>query len=280
MKKLIPITLFVFYFQLFAISQEARLDSIYFNNGKIEAVNISGFDEVSVKYSYPNEGIPISTYISKIEKVITRNGREVYMSVTKRLKTVFSAEDWKNVEITGVESEVEGLIRITNISGKAEGATEFSSLAKMQDRAMAKMQMQAAFFGCDVVYMLSQTNAPSGFWTTASSTMTGTAYSISMESVENLKEGKYKLDRIYRLRPNDFRLKEQDISYYNRRIELDRSKFFIDEDHYAINFDSGIKNSDDKMYLLNITETEVVFLVIERSNGSKFKYYNLYFQLQ
>ena len=260
--------------------QEA-LDTLYFVDGKIEAVQLTGLTDESVQYNYYGEGIPISTPKTRLEKVITRSGREIIFENTSKKKTVFSAEDWNNVEITNVESEVEGLIRIANVSGKAKGATTLSSLEKLQNRAMTKMRMQAAFLGSDVIFMLNQTNTDAKFGaymsSTPSSTLSGTAYSVQKVNPFDVVNGKYKLQKVYRLRPNEYELKKVPFTTYIQEITIDKNNFIKDEDYYAVHIDSKIPDSNNIMYLLKVINDELVFLVIDRSKQSKIKYYNLHF---
>jgi len=260
--------------------QEA-LDTLYFVDGKIEAVQLTGLTDESVQYNYYGEGIPISTPKTRLEKVITRSGREIIFENTSKKKTVFSAEDWNNVEITNVESEVEGLIRIANVSGKAKGATTLSSLEKLQNRAMTKMRMQAAFLGSDVIFMLNQTNTDAKFGaymsSTPSSTLSGTAYSVQKVNPFDVVNGKYKLQKVYRLRPNEYELKKVPFTTYIQEITIDKNNFIKDEDYYAVHIDSKIPDSNNIMYLLKVSNDELVFLVIDRSKQSKIKYYNLHF---
>lgn len=260
--------------------QEA-LDTLYFVDGKIEAVQLTGLTDVSVKYNYYGEGIPISTPKNRLEKIITRSGREIVFENTSKRKTVFSAEDWNNVEITNVESEVEGLIRIGNVSGKAKGVTTLSSLEKLQNRAMTKMRMQAAFLGSDVVFMLNQTNTDSRLGaymsSTPSSTLSGTAYSVNKVNPIDVVSGKYKLQKAYRLRPNEYELKEISYNGYKQEIAIDKNSFIKDENYYTVHVDSKIPGSNNIMSLLKVSNNEVVFLVINRSKQSKIEYYNLHF---
>jgi len=260
--------------------QEA-LDTLYFVDGKIEAVQLTGLTDESVQYNYYGEGIPISSPKTRLEKVITRSGREIIFENTSKKKTVFSAEDWNNIEITNVESEVEGLIRIANVSGKAKGASTLSSLEKLQNRAMTKMRMQAAFLGSDVIFMLNQTNTDAKFGaymsSTPSSTLSGTAYSVKKVNPFNVVSGKYNLKKVYRLRPNEFELKKIPFTKYIQEITIDKNNFIKDEDYYAVHIDSKIPDSNNIMYLLKVSKDELVFLVIDRSKQSKIKYYNLHF---
>jgi len=259
------------------------LDTIYFVDGKKEAVQVTGLTESAVTYNYSGEGIPITTPKTRLEKVITSKGRVIVFENTSKKKTVFSAEDWDKVEITNVESEVEGLIRIANVSGKAKGGSTFSSLEKLQNRAMTKMRMQAAFLGCDLVFMLNQTNSDAKFGNkfsmgqTASSTLTGTAYSVKKVNPLNVENGNYKLAKVYRLRPNENELKEIPFTNYIQEITIDKTDFIKDEDYYTLSIDSKIPDSKNIMSLIKVGDNELVFLVIDRSKQSKIKYYNLYF---
>ena len=269
-------------FMLNNVFSQDKLDTLFFVNGNIEAVQITGLTEKSVQYNYYGEGIAISTLKSKLTKIKTRSGRVVIFENTSRKKSVFSAEDWEKVEVTGIESEVEGLIRISNVSGKAKGMTTYSSLGKLQDRALTKMKMQAAFYGCDVVYMLNQSNEESqyggqyGSSKLPSSTVSGTAYSIKTVDLKNVQKGNYVLDRVYRLRPNDYELINVDIT--TKKIMINMKSFTKDDNFYSIPF-KGIKRVDN-IFLINASSNELVFLAIDRSKQSKIKYYNLYFILE
>ena len=264
---------------------QTSLDTLFFVDGKIEAVKISGMTEKSVQYIFPEEGIPISTSKSKLEKLITRSGRQIIFENTSRKKTVFSATDWEKVEVTGIQSEVEGLIRFSNVSGKAKGMTTLSSLEKLQTRAMTKMKMQAAFLGCDVVYMLNQTNSDAthgngAFATssTPSSTLSGTAYGVKRINLNKIIDGNYKLSKVYRLRPNDFQLREIETNKFSQYLKVAKDKFRKKDNYYAIAYRSGLKGSNNEIKLLKSTENKLIFLVIDRSRGSKLKYYNLHFK--
>ncbi len=282
MKKIITTTLLIVLAQV-SIHGQQSLDTLFFVDGKKEAVQLTGLTEESVQYNYYGEGIPISTPKTRLEKVVTRSGREVIFENTSKKKSVYTAEDWEKVEITNVESEVEGLIRVGNVSGKAKGTTNFSSLEKLQSRSMTKMRMQAAFLGCDVVFMLNQTNTDSRFGSalsfsqTASSTLSGTAYSVKRVNPSNVVNGSYKLTKVYRLQPNEYELKEISFDKYIPEITVSKTDFVKEDDYYALNLDSGIPDSKNKMHLIKVDESELVFLVIDRSKQSKIKYYNLYF---
>ena len=277
MKKFALVT--IAFFALNSMFGQDKLDTLYFVNGNIEAVQITGITEKSVQYNYLGEGIAISTLKSKLSKVKTRSGRVIVFENTSRKKKVFSADDWESVGVTKVDSEVEGLIRVCNVSGKAEGMTTYSSLGKLQDRALVKMRMQAAFNGCDVVYMLNQSNEDSqyggeyGSSKLPSSTVSGTAYAVKLANLDEIIEGDYTLDKVFRLRPNDYELIE--VSSTTKKIVVKKDDFTKKDDSYRLPF-KGIKKVD-YISLLQVSGNKLVFLATDRSKQSKIKYYNLYF---
>jgi len=277
MKKLVLVL--IAFLALNSVFGQDKLDTLYFVNGNIEAVQITGITEKSVQYNYFGEGIAISTLKSKLSKVKTRSGRVIVFENTSRKKKVFSADDWESVGVTKVDSEVEGLIRVCNVSGKAEGMTTYSSLGKLQDRALVKMRMQAAFNGCDVVYMLNQSNEDSqyggeyGSSKLPSSTVSGTAYAVKLANLDEIIEGDYTLDKVFRLRPNDYELIE--VSSTTKKIVVKKDDFTKKDDSYRLPF-KGIKKVD-YISLLQVSGNKLVFLATDRSKQSKIKYYNLYF---
>ncbi len=277
MKKLVLVL--IAFLALNSVFGQDKLDTLYFVNGNIEAVQITGITEKSVQYNYFGEGIAISTLKSKLSKVKTRSGRVIVFENTSRKKKVFSADDWESVGVTKVDSEVEGLIRVCNVSGKAEGMTTYSSLGKLQDRALVKMRMQAAFNGCDVVYMLNQSNEDSqyggeyGSSKLPSSTVSGTAYAVKLANLDEIIEGDYTLDKVFRLRPNDYELIE--VSSTTKKIVVKKDDFTKKDDSCRLPF-KGIKKVD-YISLLQVSGNKLVFLATDRSKQSKIKYYNLYF---
>ena len=90
MNKIITITLFIFLTQSGAIGQQS-LDTLFFVDGKMEAVQLTGLTEESVQYNYYGEGIPISTPKTRLEKVVTRSGRVVLFENTSEREPEISS---------------------------------------------------------------------------------------------------------------------------------------------------------------------------------------------
>lgn len=266
-------------------------DSLYFMDGKVEGVEIIEIDDDNVKYKYKGEPFAISTKLKKISKILTANGRLIIIENTQIRKTVFSVEDWEKVEITNLDSDVEDLNRIANVTGRAKGMTTLSSSAKIQNRAMNKMRMQAAFYGCDVIYMLNQTNTDSRMGNkysagqTAGSTISGTSYSVNRPGLDSIIDGDYFLYKAYKLGINDMAYKDFPLHNLNRIIHIDRNNFIKNDNYfmypYQINTNESlqprIQNAESEVNLLSASAEEVVFLLIVSSPGGKIDYYNLFF---
>ncbi|MDX5325647.1 MAG: hypothetical protein LPK80_05225, partial [Bacteroidota bacterium] len=238
--------------------------------------------ETAVQYNYYGEGIPISTPKSKISQVKTRTGRVVVFENTAIKKNVFNCEDWEKVVVTSVEDEVKNMVRSGNVSGKAKGQTTLTQAGKMQDRAMNKMKMQAAFRGCDVVFMLSSQveGASYGYYSSkaAEANIQGTAYSTKTITPFSIIPGQYTLQKVYRLKPNQYNLKEYSSQSIIQNIVIKPEMFNLNGSYYSIQLNTGIPDSGNKMDLISVSEDEIVFLVIDNSNQSKMIYYNLFFK--
>jgi hypothetical protein len=279
------ISTFLFALPFLVISQQAQ-DILYLKNGEVDTVKILNISEEEINYEFPKEGIPISISTDKLNKIKTRTGREIKFENSSKTKTVFTVLDWEKVEITGIEREVHGLDRVANVSGKAKGLTVYSSLEKMQTRAMDKMKMQAAFMGCDLVYLLHQRNEDVRYGSgnqsnqPASSSVSGTAYSMKPVSSENVQKGRYALTNVYYISPNMMNFRERPLEYYNNHLIIDDQSFSKGEDYYQVQFNPGIEDSGNVMYLIKANDRQVVFLVIDKNRQGKTKYYNLFYELQ
>jgi hypothetical protein len=138
------------------VSAQVQYDSIYTSNEGIIAVTIKEVSTDAVKFLYPNEDILNSMNKSRIQKIVFKSGRVQVFSETTSYKKVTCVEDWQNVSISRLESEIQGLYKIGDISVKAKATLESSS--KTNNRAYEKLKMEAALQGANVVYVASETS--------------------------------------------------------------------------------------------------------------------------
>lgn len=255
------------------VNAQVVSDTLYFIDGRIEAVIITGISAKTVEYEYPGENIPISTPKERLSKLITKTGREVVFENTTKVKTVFSGLDWDKVEVTNVQSEVEGLIRVENVSSKANG-TVFTSLEVIQERAMRKMKMEAAFMGSDVVFFLNQTSSKH----TYNVTLNGTAYITKRATPVKLKNGNYRLVKVYKLRPNQFEYEEVLTSNIPETLFFEKNNFYKVDDYYQIDINNKEPIFKNTFQLLKASEDELIFLFSNKDSRGRKVYYNIFFE--
>lgn len=264
--------------QKFSIS--AQVDTIYSLNGEILPVNIKEITEKSVKFSYPNEDFLITISNNSILKIRFKSGRIQEFVSHLNLKSVNSCLDWENVQISNIESEVNGLMKIKNIGAKAKGMTGLSSLAKLQDRAFNKLKMQAAMMGGNIIYIIEQ-NTEDALWggkysssKSPSVTISGICYTSTKVKKSNIIEGTYKITKLVELRANSFNLEDQYIS----SINLDISKDNIVEKNLFLTLNASIKevNKITEFTIIHSNKNEIVLSGVYTTKNGKKTYYNVF----
>ena len=188
----LPLTIFAI-LSLSFIHSYAQTDTIIINNQKI-ACSVKEITPDAVKYSYPNEDLINTVYKNTVQKIIFKSGRIQIFAEATSYKSINSVNDYNNVTITSVESEVRGLFKIADVSSKAKGTTVYSNQERVKDRAYRKMKIQAAMFGANVVYLTNQRTEGNKYGTyytsgsTAETNLTGIAYSNSSPDFEQFKK--------------------------------------------------------------------------------------------
>lgn len=145
-------SLFVFCFSLFTLSAHSQMDTIYSNDERI-ACSVKEITPEAVKFSYPNEDLVNSVFKNTIQKIVFKSGRVQVFAESTYFKTVTNVDDYENVSMSHVGSEVQGLYKIGEVGAKARGTTTLSNMEKVKERAERKVKIQAAMMGANVIYL-------------------------------------------------------------------------------------------------------------------------------
>ncbi len=152
------------------------MDTIYSNDERI-ACSVKEVTPEAVKFSYPNEELVNSVFKNTIQKIIFKSGRVQIFAEATYFKTVNSVDDYENVSLSHVYTEVQGLYKIGEVGSKARGTTALSNMEKVKERAERKVKMQAAMLGANVIY-LTQFGTSQGHM--------GTQYSPGVATATNM----------------------------------------------------------------------------------------------
>ena len=108
----------------------------------------------NIKYSY--EGEELINNISKnvVKEIIFKSGR--IQKFTERV-VINGEEDWEKVQITTLESDIEGLVKGEEMMAKASSGWSTTNQGKMQKKAMDKLKKQAALKGYHIVFLMTTT---------------------------------------------------------------------------------------------------------------------------
>lgn len=171
----------------------AQVDTIYTHEERIPC-NIVEITETAAKFQYPGEAHNNSLSLNAVSKIIYRSGRVQEFAGHTSFRRLASPMDWQQVSIASVESEVQGLYKVDDVSSKAKGTTEFSNQERVKRRALDKIKMQAAILGANVLYMAqmrsegTKVNFWTGAGTSAETSLFGVAYSSQMPRLSTVSE--------------------------------------------------------------------------------------------
>lgn len=167
-----------------------QTDTIFLNNEKI-ACSVKEITPDAVKYAYPGEDLINSVYKNSIQKIVFKSGRVQTFAEATSFKKISGVDDFENVTITQVESEVKGLFKVGDVSSKAKGTTTLSNQERVKERAYRKLKIVAAMMGANIVYLTNQRtegNKMGGYYQTGSSAETnlsGVAYTNQLPSFDD-----------------------------------------------------------------------------------------------
>ncbi|MFZ4400278.1 MAG: hypothetical protein ACOYO1_09605 [Bacteroidales bacterium] len=137
------------------ISIKAQKDTIFTNNEKI-ICNVKEVTPDAIKFTYPDEDVMNSVFKNTVQKIVYKSGRNQVFAEATSFKKLNSAEDYENVTITQVESEIKGLFKTGEVHSKAKGTTTLSSMEKVKGRAYKKLKIIAAMKGANIIYLTQQ----------------------------------------------------------------------------------------------------------------------------
>ena len=159
---------------LFSCGLYAQCDTIYTNDNKI-VCNVKQITPDAVQYTYPGEEVIYSVYQNTIQKIVFKSGRVQTFATVLSLKPVNSVDDYNNVTVTNVESEVLGLFKLDFAGSKAKGTTEYSNMERVKERAYYKLRIVAALMGANIVYLTQVQTTGNQYGNSATSNETNLA---------------------------------------------------------------------------------------------------------
>lgn len=175
------------------LTAAAQIDTIY-THEKCIPCNITEITETAAKFQYPGEPHTNSLSLNAVSKIVFRSGRVQEFASRTSFRHLASPMDWQQVSVASVESEVQGLYKVDDVSSKAKGTTELSNQERVKRRALDKIKMQTAILGANVLYMVQMRSdgAKANLWTGAASSpetsLYGVAYSSQMPRLEAVEE--------------------------------------------------------------------------------------------
>lgn len=170
----------------------AQTDTLFTNTGKIPCT-IREITPETVRYSYVGEELINTVYRNTVQKIVFQNGRVQLFEESAAFKKVKTRNDFDNVTVTQLEGDVKGLFKVGEISSVAQGATLFSDMGAVKDRAFRKIRIIAAMMGANIVYLTQHQTVTNSFnlqhsHSTATGTfLSGVVYTTQLPNIEEFK---------------------------------------------------------------------------------------------
>lgn len=130
----------------------AQLDTLYTTQNRIPCL-VKEITPEAVKYALPGEELLNTVYRNTVLKIVFQNGRVQTFDEPMVYKKLQSIHDFDNVTVTQLENEVKGLYKVGEAATSAQAGSMFTSMDKIQERALRKMKIVAAMMGANVVYL-------------------------------------------------------------------------------------------------------------------------------
>lgn len=264
----------------FSLQLNSQTDTIFKNDGEVILVNVSEITETAIKFSYPGESFNNSLGKNAVKSIHFKSGRKQDFSADLNISKVKGCQEWNKVQISRIESEVIGLFKIDIIGAKAKGATTWTSLAKLQDRAYNKLKIETAMLGGNVAYILEQNTeeaiygGENGSTKTPGVTVSGLAYTSKKVYKHEIKEATYNLASIYMLRANEYEIEQLRIGEQSFEITKDEIKDSNGFQKLKLNFRDLKKVTD--FTVIYADDKEIILSAVHSTRQGKKTYYNIY----
>lgn len=261
------LSIFALFIGIFAAS--AQVDTIYTHEGIIPC-NITEITETAAKYQYPGETHNNSVSLNAVRKIVYRSGRVQEFAARTSFRRLASPMEWEQVSIATVESEIQGVYKLDDVSSKAKGTTEFSNQERVKRRAIDKMKMQAAILGGNIVYMVQMRSDGTKFnWlgtsSTAETSLYGVAYSSQMPRLADVEKlvnsgTRFSVTEEVRMVNTDSRYSQEKMS---ETLTIDR----IYDDSGLVMLEGSLKGCKERLFRVTFCNESDFYIAYKTRRG-------------
>jgi hypothetical protein len=154
MKKNLLIIIFLISFK--SINAQDKIVKL---SGEAISCKVSEITDKNIKFKYDGEDLINNISINIVKEIVFNSGRTQKFH---EIIIVTGESDWEKVQITKLESDIEGLTRVCDVSGKASSGIP-TNLAKIQEKALISMKKEAAKNLCHIVLIRTENSTPGGW---------------------------------------------------------------------------------------------------------------------
>lgn len=255
------------------------VDTIFKMNGDILPVKITEINESNIKFIYPGEEFTNSIGKNSVLKIKFKSGRIQEFAPALNLVNVKSCLDWENVQISNIETEVSGLMKIDNIGAKAKGNTTMSSLGKLQSRAYNKIKMETAMLGGNVCYIINQNTeeAITGYTSKVPSvTISAISYTLKKVYMREINYGIYNVKDVYVLQVNRYNI--DPLYHKTESFNITSNMIYLENNFPKLKLNSRNIEKVNEFTIIYASQNELILSGVYTSRRGKKTYYNMFLE--
>ena len=150
-------------------------DKIVKLNGETIICKVSEITDDNIKFKYDGEDFLNNISQNVVQEIRFNSGR--LQKFSERI-VVNGKDDWEKVQITTLESDIDGLVRGEEMMAKASSGWSTTGQGKTQKKAMKKLKKLAATKGYHMVLLITTTGKGGHYGISggAKSSVTGVGY--------------------------------------------------------------------------------------------------------
>ena len=150
MKKILTLLFFATLANTVFCQEAIKNDTIFLLNNEEIVCNVTNITELEIMYSYVGESLTNTISKKRVKEIHFGSGRIQKFS---ELIIINGEKDWEKVQLTTLQTDVDGLVRKGEVKSRAVGSGITQVTNATKERAERKLKIEAAKLGAHIIFL-------------------------------------------------------------------------------------------------------------------------------